>query len=304
MPMRAPRCLRIGGDRQHRLRRRPEQQVVDHRLVLEGDVGDLGRQREDDVEVADRQQVGLALGEPVRRRRALALGAVPVAAAVVGDAAVAAVLAGLDVAAERRGAAGLDRRHDLELAEAQVPGMGRAPGGAVRRGRCRRPRARARTGSAVGRRSLPSLSSAELVERARHGADRVGRDPGVERGGVELGVPEQDLDDADVDVRAPADGWRSCGAACAASTRLVISAASRRGMDGAVELAGGDRLDRVAGPGTASRCGSITPAPPALPPPGAQQLEQLRREHGVAILARPCPARPGSACARCRCRRP
>jgi hypothetical protein len=37
--------LRIGGDRQHRLRRRPEQQVVDERLVLERDVGDLGRQR-------------------------------------------------------------------------------------------------------------------------------------------------------------------------------------------------------------------------------------------------------------------
>ena len=78
--------LRIGGDRQHRLRCRPEQQVVDQRLVLEGDVGDLGRQREDDMEVADRQEVGLALGEPGARGGALALGAVPVAAAVVGDA--------------------------------------------------------------------------------------------------------------------------------------------------------------------------------------------------------------------------
>ena len=85
MPMRAPRCFGIGGDRQHRLRGRPEQQVVDQRLVLEGDVGDLGRQREHDMEVADRQQVGLALGEPGARRGALALGAVPVAAAVVGD---------------------------------------------------------------------------------------------------------------------------------------------------------------------------------------------------------------------------
>ena len=124
MPMRAPRCLRIGGDGQHRLRRRLEQQVVDERLVLEGDVGDLGRQREHDVEVADRQQVGLALGKPCPRRRALALRAVPVAAGVVGDAPLAAVLAGLDMTAERRGAAVLDRRHDLELGEAQVPGMG------------------------------------------------------------------------------------------------------------------------------------------------------------------------------------
>jgi hypothetical protein len=53
---------------------------------------------------------------------------VAVAAAVVGDAAVSAVLAALDVAAEGCSAAGLDRRHDFELAEADVPGMGRPPG--------------------------------------------------------------------------------------------------------------------------------------------------------------------------------
>ncbi len=35
-----------------------------------------------------------------------------------------AVLAGLDVTAESRGAAILDSRHDLELGEAEVPGMG------------------------------------------------------------------------------------------------------------------------------------------------------------------------------------
>ena len=56
---------RVGGDRQHRLRRRSEQQVVDRGLVVEGDVGDLGGEREDHVEVADRQQVGLACGEPL-----------------------------------------------------------------------------------------------------------------------------------------------------------------------------------------------------------------------------------------------
>jgi hypothetical protein len=48
---------RIGGDRQHRLGRRVEQQVIDDSLVVEGDVGDLGRQGEDDVEVSDREQV-------------------------------------------------------------------------------------------------------------------------------------------------------------------------------------------------------------------------------------------------------
>ena len=116
--------LGIGGDRQHRLRRRAEQQVVDGGLVVEGDVGDLGRQGEDDVEVSDRQQVGLALGQPGARGGALALGAVPVAAAVIGDPPVAAVLAGLDMTAQGGRAAMLDRRHDLELMQAQMPGMG------------------------------------------------------------------------------------------------------------------------------------------------------------------------------------
>ena len=114
----------IGGDRQHRLGGCAEQQVIDDSLVVEGDLGDLGRQGEDDVEVSDRQQVGLALGQPRARGGALALGAVPVAAAVVGDPPVAAVLAGLDMTAQGCGAAMLDRRHDLELMKAQVPGMG------------------------------------------------------------------------------------------------------------------------------------------------------------------------------------
>ena len=52
-------------------------------------------------------------------------------AAVVGDAAVAAVLAALDVSAEGGGATGLDGRHDLELAKAEVAGMGRPKGGPV-----------------------------------------------------------------------------------------------------------------------------------------------------------------------------
>jgi len=52
------------------------------------------------MEIADRQQVGLAGGEPVLRRRALALGAMAIAAGVVGDPAVAALLAALDMTAK------------------------------------------------------------------------------------------------------------------------------------------------------------------------------------------------------------
>jgi hypothetical protein len=77
----------------HRLRRRAEQQVVEDRLVLAGDVGNLGWKREDDMEVADRQQVGFALGQPDAGCGALALGAVPVAATVVRNALMPTVLA-------------------------------------------------------------------------------------------------------------------------------------------------------------------------------------------------------------------
>ena len=61
-----PQMLGIGGDRERRLGRGLHQQIVDHSLVLVGDVGDRRRQRVDDMEVADGQQLGLALGEPLR----------------------------------------------------------------------------------------------------------------------------------------------------------------------------------------------------------------------------------------------
>src|SRR5450759_2372456 len=81
------------------------------------------------MEVADGQQLGLALGQPLACSSALTLGAVPVAAAIVGDDGVSAllVLAARNMAAERHRAAALDRTHDLHLVEADVPGIGQTP---------------------------------------------------------------------------------------------------------------------------------------------------------------------------------
>jgi hypothetical protein len=95
-----PTGLTRGGDGEQRFRRRAEQQVVDDSLVLIGDRRDLGGQCEDHVEIADRQQIGFAGRKPILRRRALTLWAMAVATRVVGDAAVAAVLATLDMSAE------------------------------------------------------------------------------------------------------------------------------------------------------------------------------------------------------------
>ena len=78
--------LGIGGDGAQRLGGGAEQDGVDRRLVLEGDLGHRRRQGEDDVEVRHRQQLGLRCGQPFGARQPLALRAMPVAAGVVGDA--------------------------------------------------------------------------------------------------------------------------------------------------------------------------------------------------------------------------
>jgi hypothetical protein len=115
--------LGVGGDGGQRLGGGPEQKIVDRSLVLERDGADRSRQGEDDVIIGNGQKLRLAVFEPLPRRRSLALRAMRVAAGIVGDARVRAVLAALDVPAERRGPAILDRRHHLQLGEAHVPAL-------------------------------------------------------------------------------------------------------------------------------------------------------------------------------------
>ena len=119
--------LGIGGDRQHGLSRRRKQQAVNRGLVVVGDVGDGTGQSEHEVEVADGQQFGLALGEPLLGGGCLTLGAVPIAAAVVGNDGIGAVLATRDMTSERHRTTALDGRHHLDLVEADVSGIGFAP---------------------------------------------------------------------------------------------------------------------------------------------------------------------------------
>ena len=115
-----PEMLGIGRDRQCGLGRRLEQQVVDHRLILVRDVAQRSRQRVDHTKVWHRQQLGLALGQPLACGGALTLGTVPVAARIIGNERVRAVLAARDMAAEYCRAAALDSRHHFQLVEADV----------------------------------------------------------------------------------------------------------------------------------------------------------------------------------------
>ncbi len=120
-----------------------------------------------------------------------------VAARVVGDLLVGAALAAHDVTAERRRAAGLDRRHHLELAEAHMSGVGLTPSRAMRpedvrdlqegtRHERRASGARFGLGGA-SRRDLGQVQT-EPLQRARHVADRVDGDAGIKRGRFEFGV--------------------------------------------------------------------------------------------------------------------
>jgi hypothetical protein len=248
--------LGIGRDGEQRLGRRLEQRVVDHRHVLVGDRGDLGRQGEDQVEVADRQQIGLAGGEPVLRRRALALGTMAVAARVVGDPAVAAILAVLDMTAEGCRAAAFDGRHHLELAEAHMPGIGSAPGGRmVMEDVCdlqlraaHRRRARLRVSA-----SLRAAAQAGRAGWSRCGSwcwRRGCRGPWCRAWRGRAAPPPsrgQALDDADVGVLFQQVG----GEAVPQRVRrhpLLVPGDLGGGMDGTVELTGRQRLDRAATP--------------------------------------------------------
>ena len=70
----------VGGDGGERLGGRAEQDRIDGGLVLEGDLGKRRGQREHDMEIRNRQQLGLPGRQPLGTRLPLALRAMAVAA--------------------------------------------------------------------------------------------------------------------------------------------------------------------------------------------------------------------------------
>ena len=102
------------------------------------------------------------------------------------------------MAAERRRAAALDRRHHLQLARLTWPALARRHAGPWSR--------KMSATSSAGRDKCCAsgwrlgLRQRDAVERAHDLLDRLGGDARVERRGVELGMTEQDLDHPDIDV--------------------------------------------------------------------------------------------------------
>ena len=90
--------LGIACDGEQGLRGGAEQDGVHDRFVLKGEGGNLLGEREDHVKVLDRQQLRLALLQPLGPRQALTFWAMSVAAGVVADARKIAVIALVDMA--------------------------------------------------------------------------------------------------------------------------------------------------------------------------------------------------------------
>ena len=179
-----------------------------------------------------------------------------------------------DMAAERRRAAGPDRTHDLELAAAQVPAIMRDVGVTIRvqdfRDLQLRPRHERRGASRRWR-------GHQQRERACDLADRLERRPGIDSGGVELPVPEQHLDHPDIGL-ALQEMRREAVAERVHRDALVELGGSRGGVTGAVELTRGDRLGGLL-------AGEEPVARPLYEPPLSQEIEQVGREHDIAVLA-------------------
>jgi hypothetical protein len=103
-------------------------------------------------------------------------------------------------------------------------------------------------------------------------------DAGVERGRLQLRVAQQHLDHANVDALLEQVGREPPGCDPGGMRRNALGDARQLlgGGDGAADLMRGDRVDRVL-------AGKEPDLRPRRLPPFAQELEQLRRQHHVAV---------------------
>src|ERR1700758_2168479 len=106
----------IARDFQQGLGAGPEQETVDDFPVLKSQRRQLWRQSEDDMDIGRGQQFAATCRDPAFPRTGLTLGAVPIAAAVVGDGGtMSAASALIDMAAECSRATAYDGAQDLNM---------------------------------------------------------------------------------------------------------------------------------------------------------------------------------------------
>ena len=114
-PIAPPRRFGFFATLEQGLGGRLKQQVVHYALVDEREPGERLRHREDEVDVADRQQLLLARHHPCVPRRGQTLRAMPIATAVVREGRVRALVTAIAVPAERGGATLRNRPKDAPM---------------------------------------------------------------------------------------------------------------------------------------------------------------------------------------------
>src|SRR5262247_2423852 len=92
--------FRVSSHLQQGLGSRPKEQVIDDSLVLPRQKTELFRQGENNVEIAHRQEFLSTRLHPLGSGRSLAFWTMTIAARVVGDLLMAALIALVDVAAQ------------------------------------------------------------------------------------------------------------------------------------------------------------------------------------------------------------
>ena len=174
-----------------------EQQLVRHRRGGEEEGVQFGGHGEDEVEVLDGEQITLLGLDPPGFVQSLALGAMPIAAGVVGELLMAAGLTLTAVAAERGRAAlgdGLQHAPLLQGEAVEFVGMGAhdigqfPAAGAGRRG--------AHGGRELARRGGQPGQIRQTVQRARGGLQLGVSDLRVDLGGAQTAVAEERLNHA------------------------------------------------------------------------------------------------------------
>jgi hypothetical protein len=99
-PDRRAQVFGVGRDGEQGLRHSPERNAVNLFGVLQRETADPFGQCEHDVEILDRQQLGLSLRQPPGTRYGLAFWAMPIPTGVVGDGCVSAVIAAIHMTTE------------------------------------------------------------------------------------------------------------------------------------------------------------------------------------------------------------
>ena len=184
---------------------------------------------------------------------------------------MAAVFAGLKVTAECRSPAELDRRHDATLHAAEMTVVG----GTISRAMAAEYIRYLQVGTHGRGSGARHHLEGQAVERALRLRDHRCRDLRIASCGREVVVPQQHLNDADVDAVLEQVGGKAMAQRVHADA-LDEAGGLGRGPAGSMKHLDVDRL--VASPREQPRLGT------SKSPIGPQDLEELRRKHDRAIL--------------------